>query len=173
MKKWQGHWSASELKLLRARYGKIGAIGIHKLLPHRKQGSIRQQAYLLGLKAPVPRKVNAWTRSELAILRRYYPRVGPAKVCRRLPGRSKLTIIKRASQLALRFRPERAMRERSRQRSDRRARWRDAEDAAVRRHYPLGGTRRVLPYVPGRSIFAIRQRAEDLGIKSLGRNGRG
>ena len=45
-------------------------------------------------------------------------------------------------------------------------RWTAAEVAILREHYPLGGNKACLPQLPGRSWYAIRVKANKLGLRA-------
>jgi hypothetical protein len=50
--------------------------------------------------------------------------------------------------------------------------WTAAEDAIMREHYPLGGTRRASEFLPERGKGAVASRASALGLHIIGRKNR-
>lgn len=51
-------WSDSEIVIIKEVYPIKGVKGVHKLLPHRTEGSIKTRASMLGLKYDDPRTIN-------------------------------------------------------------------------------------------------------------------
>ena len=89
-----------------------------------------------------------WTDGEIEILREYYPIEG-TKVAKRLPGRTKGTIMTMAQKVGIRRDPPR---------------WSSEEIDILRQHYPLEGAT-AARHLPGRTKSAIKNRATLLGLR--------
>lgn len=108
---------------------------------------------------PVGAGVNGkpWMKAEDDVLRAVYPRRGRssrnpwAKLCRVLPGRTRVAIKVRARKIGL----------------HRSLVWTAAEDAYLRREWGEVGRRTVEAALPTRTWSAIVQRVNDLGLSTI------
>ena len=89
-------WTDDELAILKEFCPKVGAAGVHKLLPHRSVNACENMALKLGVSA---RKIK-WTDAEIEILRENYPKLGKA-VAELLPDRTAMTCQAKACALGL------------------------------------------------------------------------
>ena len=136
-------WTDDELAILKEFCPKVGAAGVHKLLPHRSVNACENMALKLGVSA---QKLK-WTDAEIEILRENYPKLGKA-VAELLPGRTAMTCQAKASALGLLVEGHF---------------WTDEEDAIIKEYYPREG-QAVSQRLLNRSESSCVHRACKLGL---------
>jgi hypothetical protein len=97
-------------------------------------------------------KPNAWTEAENQILREGYPQGGSVAVMHLLHRRTRKGVNCQAAKLGLRNVNNVRIQD-----------WTEAQLAGVRDHYTAKGARYVSDLI-GRSVFAVRHKAADMGI---------
>ena len=91
-------WTAEEDNLLKIFYPKEGINKCLELLPNRTLGALNSRILELGIK----RQGHYWTKEEDDIIQQFYPVIG-AECVKYLPGRTKATVIGRASKLQVKL----------------------------------------------------------------------
>ena len=91
-------WTAEEDNLLKNFYPKEGINKCLELLPNRTLRALNSRILELGIK----RQGHFWTKEEDDIIQQFYPEIG-AECVKYLPGRTKATVIGRASKLQVKL----------------------------------------------------------------------
>ena|SRR5690606_9080273 len=99
MNKHTNGYTKEEIQIIRLHYPKIGAVGVHKMIPNHSKNSIKIKAFELGVS-----KFKRFTLEEDNILRKKYPVYG-AKHLSELLKRDLKSIQNRASALGLKKQP--------------------------------------------------------------------
>lgn len=102
-------WTDKEIEILNSTYPDFGMRGALLALPNRTKVAIESKCRDLQIRANRPRqsyvlsRKDQWTSEEMKILRENFPKVGPSKMMRLLPGRSEAAIAKMAYKFNLKL----------------------------------------------------------------------
>ncbi|HEY2454524.1 MAG TPA: hypothetical protein VGI71_18285 [Scandinavium sp.] len=141
----QDVWPAEAVRFLKEHYGKRPIQEIADIL-NKTHGAVKNKANILKLAKTRRRE---WTRKEEAVLRSHFSETNNLdEIHALLPHRSRQAISAHATIMGLR----------------RKQSWSPAEIRIMQQFYPLIG-KRVAEKLPGRTITAIRSRAEKLGLR--------
>jgi hypothetical protein len=141
-------WEPWEDELVRRHYRSDTHEMKASHLPHRTIDAISARARILGR---ARHKAADWTKQEEALIREHYPTMRASQIREQyLPHRSTVAILQRARDLGFR--------------KIRRAPWTRAELDLIRREFLLPGGRVRLMKRLGCSEWAVRQRAQELGL---------
>lgn len=136
-------WTDEEIKILKESYPKVGAEGVHKLLPHRSAESCGDMAARYGVSACYTK----WSDEEMEILKNNYREMGK-DVAKLLPGRTVMTCQAKAASMGL---------------TSKEFYWTAEEDSVLRTYYPREG-KTVSRRFPNRSQSSCIARASKLGL---------
>lgn len=136
-------WTNEEIKILKEFYPKVGADGVHKLLPHRSEDACCVMAARYGVRAYHAK----WSDEEIMILKNNYREMGKG-VAKLLPGRTVMTCQAKAAAMGL---------------TSKEFYWSAEEDAVLRTYYSKEG-KTVSRRFPNRSQSSCIARASKLGL---------
>lgn len=136
-------WTDERVEILKQYYPIESIAELLKRLPGLTESKIRNKVHKLQLK-----KENLhWTEDEINILKQYYPIEG-LEVYKRLPGRSKETIAKKAQSLGIKVNDT----------------WPPEYEEIMRQYYPIEGGK-VIERLPGQKLANIQSKAKLMGLK--------